>query len=77
MVNHWCYCNIGAYSTKKCSEKKLSEALFMDVKAAFDHISKSQLLQHMIDLGINGGLIVWTKSFFTNQKNSVSNWRAW
>ena len=28
---------------EKLSEKKLTSALFMDVKGAFDHVSRSQL----------------------------------
>ncbi len=50
------------------SKKKLAGALFMDVKGAFDHISKSQLLMHMTDLGIDTDLVEWTKSFLTDRK---------
>ena len=53
---------------EKWSEKKLAGALFMDVKGAFDHVSRSQLLKCMIDLGIDGDLVAWTKSFLTNRK---------
>ncbi len=42
---------------EKWSEKKLADALFMDVKGAFDHISRSQLLKRMIDFGIDGDLV--------------------
>ena len=45
------------------SKKKLAEALFMDVKGAFDHVSKIQLLTRMIELNINTDLVTWTKSF--------------
>ncbi len=40
----------------------------MHIKGAFDHVSKSQLLTHMIDLGIDTDLVAWTKSFFTDRK---------
>ncbi len=40
----------------------------MDVKGAFDHISKEQLLIQMIELGIDGDLVTWTGSFLTNRK---------
>ena len=50
------------------SKKKLAGALFMDVKGAFDHVSKSQLLTRMIDLGIDTDLVAWTKSFLTDRK---------
>lgn len=53
---------------KNWSKKKLAKALFINIKEAFDYVSKSQLLICMIDLGINIDLIVWTKSFFTNRK---------
>ena len=38
-------------------EKKLAGALFMDFKGAFDHVSKSQLLKRMVELGIDGDLV--------------------
>ena len=40
----------------------------MDVKGAFDHVSKGQLLTRMIELGIDGDLVTWTDSFLTNRK---------
>ena len=42
---------------EKWEEKKLAAALFMDVKGAFDHVSKGQLLTRMIELGIDGDLV--------------------
>ena len=53
---------------EKWSEKILAGALFIDVKGAFDHVSKAQLLRHMINLGIDGDLVGWTRSFLTNRK---------
>ena len=40
----------------------------MDVKKAFDHVSKKQLLTRMIELGIEGDLVTWRDSFLTNRK---------
>lgn len=40
----------------------------MDVKGAFDHVSKGQLLTRMIELGIDGDLVTWTSSFLTVRK---------
>lgn len=37
--------------------RKIAEALFMDVKGAFDHFSQVELTQRMFDLGINDDLI--------------------
>ena len=53
---------------ERWEEKKLAAALFMDVKGAFDHVSKAQLVARMIELGIGGDLISWTSSFLTDQK---------
>ena len=39
------------------AEEKLAEALFMDVKGAFDHITKNQLISQMAELDIDGDLI--------------------
>ena len=52
-------------------EKKLAVTLFIDVKQAFDHISKSQLLKCMIDFGIDENLVVWMK-FFLSHRNIQS-----
>lgn len=40
----------------------------MDMKGAFDHVSKTQLVVQMLELKIDGDPIRWTKSFFTNRK---------
>lgn len=40
----------------------------MDIKRAFDHILKSQLLKPMIKLDIDGNLIAWIRSFLIEQK---------
>ena len=53
---------------QRWSEKKLAAALFMDVKGAFDHVSKPQLKGRMVELGIDGDLVRWTKSFLTNRE---------
>lgn len=49
------------------ADKKLAAALFMDVKGAFDHVSKGQLIKRMMELGVDGDLIRWTKSFLTDR----------
>ena len=53
---------------KGWEEKKLVAALFMDVKGAFDHVSKGQLIARMVELGIDGDLVLWTRSFLTDRK---------
>lgn len=50
------------------AEKELAAALFMDVKGAFDHVAKNQLIARMLELGIDGDLVRWTSSFLTNRK---------
>ena len=40
----------------------------MDVKGAFDHVSKTRLVERMMELGIDGDVIRWTKSFLTDRK---------
>ena len=46
----------------------LAAALFVDVKGAFDHVSKTQLIARMLELEVDGDLICWTKLFLTNQR---------
>ena len=53
---------------EKWDEKKLAAALFMDVKGAFDHVLKGQLLTRMIELGVDSNLVTWTGSFLTDRK---------
>lgn len=38
-------------------EKKLANALFMDVKGAFDHVLRGQLPTQMIEFGIDRDLV--------------------
>ena len=40
----------------------------MDVKDAFDHVSKKKLTERMINLGLNGDLIGWTQFFITDRR---------
>lgn len=39
----------------------------MDVKGAFNHVSRARLAQRMADLGIDDDLIGWMQSFWTNK----------
>lgn len=41
-------------------KKKLAGALFINVKGAFNHVSRSQLLKRIIEVGIDGDLVAWT-----------------
>lgn len=43
---------------EKWEQKKLARALFMDIKGAFDHVSKGHLLRQMIELGIDSDLVI-------------------
>lgn len=40
----------------------------MDVKGAFNHVSKGQLIARMMKMGVDRDLIKWTKSFLTDCK---------
>lgn len=40
--------------------KKIAGALLMDVKGAFDHVSRAELVKKIIELGIDDDLIGWT-----------------
>ena len=41
---------------QRWAEKKLTAKLFMNVKRAFDHVSKSQLVAWILELEIDGDL---------------------
>lgn len=42
--------------------------LLMDVKGAFDHVSKNCLLQHMEMKDVEGNIISWVQSFLTDRR---------
>lgn len=56
---------------KSWEEKKLAEALFMDVKGAFDNVLRSQLFRNMIELSINGNLVAQTRFFLIDRKIQI------
>ena len=47
--------------------KQIAGALMMDVKVAFDRVSRAELVQRMADLGVDNDLIGWTQSFLTDR----------
>ncbi len=49
------------------SYKLKTTTLFLDVKGAFDHVSKNRLLQIMISLLLPTSLILWVSSFLDNR----------
>lgn len=53
---------------KNWKEKKLAATLFIDIKEAFDHVSKQQFLTQMIELRIDGDLVTWTDFILIDRK---------
>src|SRR6266511_455938 len=49
-------------------DKKVTSALFIDVKGAFDHVSANQLIKICIDLGLLKLLCSWINSFLVDRK---------
>ncbi|KAL1978972.1 hypothetical protein VTN96DRAFT_7858 [Rasamsonia emersonii] len=49
-------------------QKQLAGALFMDVKGAFDHVDPAKLVRRMGELGIDGDLICWVRSFLADRR---------
>ena len=52
-------------------EKKIAGTLLMDVKGAFDYVSRLKLAQRMRQLGIDNDWIGWTQSFLTDRKVEI------
>ena len=44
-------------------KQKITTTIFLDIKGAFDHVSKNKLLEAMRDQGLPCCLLAWTKSF--------------
>jgi len=57
---------------KAWNKKKVAGALFMDVKLAFNNVSKIHLGKRMEALGIEADLIRWTMSFMTDRKVRIA-----
>src|SRR6266496_830116 len=49
-------------------DKKVTSALFIDVKGAFDHVSANQLIKICIDLNLPKSLCSWIDSFLVDRK---------
>ena len=48
-------------------EKKITSALFIDIKGAFDHVSTNHLLRICQKLGLPKNLCFWIESFMQNR----------
>jgi len=53
---------------KAWAERKVAGALFMDVKSAFNNVSKAFLGRRMEELGLEADLIRWTMSFMSGRQ---------
>ena len=49
------------------SYKLKTSTLFLDIKGAFDHVSKNRLLQIIISLLLPTSLILWVSLFLDNR----------
>ena len=49
-----------------------TSTLFLDVKGAFDHVAKNQLIQTLIDLNLPRSLIGWIRSFLEKRVLKLS-----
>ncbi len=52
----------------KRKKRVITSTLFLDIKGAFDHVSKSRLLQTLTGLGLPSNLLSWVDSFLTERK---------
>lgn len=48
--------------------KRTTLTLLLDVKGAFDRVSKTQLLKRMIQVGMAGNIVHWVNSFLSNRR---------
>ena len=51
--------------------KQVTLCLFLNVKGAFDHVSKNQLLQNLHKLNLSKSLINWMNTFMTERQISL------
>ena len=57
--------------TEKAAKRKTS-TLFLDIKGAFDHVSKNQLLTIMSKLGLPLSLLSWVSTFLSERQMKLS-----
>lgn len=53
-------------------KQKTTTTIFLDIKGAFDHVSKNKLLEGMRDQGLPCCLLAWTKSFLEDRVLQLS-----
>ncbi|KAH7552688.1 hypothetical protein BM1_08639 [Bipolaris maydis] len=53
-------------------KQKTTTTIFLDIKGAFDHVSKNKLLEVMKDQGLTCCLLAWTKSFLEDRVLQLS-----
>ncbi|KAH7548823.1 hypothetical protein BM1_10848 [Bipolaris maydis] len=53
-------------------KQKTTTTIFLDIKGAFDHVSKNKLLEVMKDQGLPCCLLAWTKSFLEDRVLQLS-----
>lgn len=56
---------------KAWAREKLADMLLMDVKEAFDNVSRNCLMQKMEASGAGGDLVRWTGSFMLKRRVSL------
>jgi len=49
------------------SRKRIAGALLMDVKSAFNNVSRGLLVGRLMELGVEGDLVRWTESFVSDR----------
>ena len=62
-----CYSNIIYNSKRPNGKKNITSVLFLDIKGAFDHVSKPKLLASMANLRLPSNLISWVASFLSER----------
>ena len=60
------------YIEKARLKKHRTTALFLDIKGAFDHVARGQLLAILAKLGLPPSLISWVSSFLRNRTLRLS-----
>jgi ribonuclease HI len=54
-------------SQQQVSKKRVTSTLFLDIKGAFDYVSKARLIQTLTDLHLPKPLISWVNYFLTDR----------
>ena len=64
--------DVSDFILKNMNEGKVTGALFIDLKKAFDTVNHTIVLQKLASYGVNGNTLSWFSSYLSGRSQTVS-----